>query len=215
MAEIGVAAVQQPAVADPDRDAAMAARMAGKGNEENVASGARQRPHAGEAVPIFSVGFDRRPFRHAGKLDSAVAVALDQRRRVQRRLEFGRVDMHARPWKVGEAARVIEVEMGRHDVAHVGDAETEIRDLPQRRLRDLEPRAGQGVEQESQATRVGDILHAESAVDKDEPVVTLDQKAMAAHRRRRPGASGAAEQASAARAHRSAVEMVDSHARVL
>ena len=146
MVEIGVAAMQQPAVSGPHGDAAMAAGVAGEGDQQNVLAGAWQRPHAGEAEPVLAVRFDRRPFRHAGELRGAVSIAFHQRRRVHRCSELGREHMHARAGKVGKAARVIEVEMGRHDVTDVGDAETQIRDLAKRRLRDLEPRARRDAE---------------------------------------------------------------------
>ena len=115
--------------------------------------------------------------------------------------------MHGRGGEVGEAARVVEVEMGRHDVAHVGDAEAESGHLPQRRLGDLEPGPGRGPEQKAEPGRIGDVVGAEPAVDQDEPVLALDQEAMAAHR--------AADEAAPHRAHRPAIEMMDFHARAV
>src|SRR5580704_16355770 len=115
--------------------------------------------------------------------------------------------MHGRPREIGKTAGVIKVQMGRYDVADVGHAETQIRNLAKRRLGNLEPRAGRGAEQESKPLRIGDVLDAKPAVDKNEPLFALDQQAVAAHRRRRPWTARASEQALAARAHRPAIEM--------
>ena len=52
--------------------------------------------------------------------------------------------------EVAYASGMVEVEMGRHDVAHVVGAEAQIRDLPQRRLGDREPRPRHRIEQESE-----------------------------------------------------------------
>ena len=75
--------------------------------------------------------------------------------------------------------------MGRHDVAHVAWAVAQIHDLPQRRLGDFQPRAHHEVEQMSEPLRLVDILDAKTSVDENQPVVALDQEAVAAHRRRR------------------------------
>ena len=89
--------------------------------------------------------------------------------------------------------------MGRHDVAHVAWAVAQIHDLPQRRLGDLEPRPHHDVEQMSEPPRLVDVLDAEPGVDEDQPVIALDQEAVAAHRRRRQQPASAAEQSPARR----------------
>ncbi len=77
---------------------------------------------------------------------------------------------------------------------------SKVGDLTQRRLGDLEPRPRERVEEDSQPPGIGDVLHAEPAVDEDEPVLALNQQAVAAHRRDRPGAAFSAEEPPAARA---------------
>ena len=47
--------------------------------------------------------------------------------------------------------------------------------------------------------RLVDILDAEPGVDEDQPVIALDQEAVAAHRRGRQRPAGAAEQSPARR----------------
>ena len=125
------------------------------------------------------------------------------------------MDVHGGCRKVGQAPGVVEVQVGRHDVADVVDAEAEVGDLAERRLGHFEPRPGERGEQETEPIGIAHVLDPEPGVDEDEPVLALDQQAMAAHRRDRPGAAAAAEQPSAARAQRPAVEMVDSHRRFL
>ena len=102
--------------------------------------------------------------------------------------------------------------MGRHDVAHVAWTVAEIHDLPERRLGDLEPWPRHRVEQESEPPRVVDILDPEPGVDQDQPVVALNQQAVAAHGRGRQRPAGAAEQSSAAWTERAAIEVMDTHA---
>ena len=105
--------------------------------------------------------------------------------------------------------------MGRHDVTDIGHTETQIRDPPKRRLRNLETRARRDAEHQSKPPRIGDVFDADPGVDKNEPVFALDQQAVATHRRRRPWTASAPEQAPAAGTHRAAIEMMDFHARIL
>ena len=176
--------------------------MAGQGDEEHVVARAGQRPHAVEAEPFVAARLDRRPVRDSGELDGPVAQALFPCR-VLRRPQFGAEHMHRRRREIRQAAGVIEVEMGRDDVAHVAHPEAEVGDLPQRRLGDPEPRPGRRPEQPAEPPRIGDVLDPEPAVDEDEPVVAFDEKAVAAHL--------AADQPRSDRTHRAAIEMVNPH----
>ena len=89
--------------------------------------------------------------------------------------------------------------MGRHDVAHVAWPVAQIHDLPQRGLGDLEPRPHHDVEQMSEPPRLVDVLDAEPGVDEDQPVIALDQEAVAAQRRRRQQPASATEKSPARR----------------
>jgi hypothetical protein len=111
--------------------------------------------------------------------------------------------------EVADPARVVEVEMGWHDVANLAWTVAEIRDLPERRLRDVEPWPHHRVEQESEPPRLVDILDAKPGIDQDQPIAPLDQQAVAAHGRRRQRPAGAAEQLPAARTERAAIEVVN------
>jgi hypothetical protein len=86
---------------------------------------------------------------------------------------------------------MVEVEMGRHDVTYVAWAIAQIHNLPQRRLGDFEPRPHCEIEQMSESSWLVDVLDAEPGVDEDQPVIALDQEAVAAHRRRRQKAARA------------------------
>src|SRR4029077_12507317 len=83
--------------------------------------------------------------------------------------------------EIADPSRVVEVEMRRHDVTNIAWAEAQIRDLPERRLRDVEPWPDHRVEQESEPPRLVDILNPEPGIDQDQSVVALDQEAVAAH----------------------------------
>jgi hypothetical protein len=107
---------------------------------------------------------------------------------------------------------VVEIEMGRHDVANVAWAEAQVRNLPERRLGDVEPWPHHRIEEESEPPRLVDILNPEPGVYQNQPVASLDQEAVAAHGRARQWAAGAAEQLPAARTERPAIEVMDAHA---
>ena len=142
--------------------------------------------------------------RNRGELGAAVAEALLPGR-ILRRAQLGGEHMNGRRREIREAPGVVEVEMGRHDMAHVGDAEAEGGDLSHRRLGDLKPGPRDGSEKPSEPARVGDVLDPEPAVDEDQAVLALDQQAVAAHR--------PADERGPHGTHRSAIEMMEAHAR--
>ena len=106
------------------------------------------------------------------------------------RAKFGSENMDRGVGEIADPASVVEIEMGRHDVANIAWAEAEIRDLPERRLGDVEPRPHHRVEQESEPPRLVDILDPEPGIDQDQSVLALDQEAVAAHGRGRQRAAG-------------------------
>jgi hypothetical protein len=110
--------------------------------------------------------------------------------------------VHFRRREVGQAPRVVEVQMREHDMPHVLALETERLDLRQRRhvrLRgvDLHHRT----EERAESARVAHVIDADSRVDEHEPVrVGLEQQTVRGH----PNAREAG-------AHRAAVEVMDVH----
>ena len=48
---------------------------------------------------------------------------------MHRAARLGRCDVHVRVGEVGKATDVVEIEVGHHDVAHIGYLESELLDL--------------------------------------------------------------------------------------
>ena len=87
--EIGVAAMEQPIVLSPDRDAAMPARVTGKRHQQHLVARPGDRAHGRKAKPGFALFLDRRPFPDRGDLHGAIAVSLVQARPVRGRAKLG------------------------------------------------------------------------------------------------------------------------------
>jgi hypothetical protein len=86
-----------------------------------------------------------------------------------------RVHVHLRPWKVGQSAGVVQVEVGQHDVPDVLHRETEPDDLPGRRLCRIAGRAKQGRENAHERCRSGIVPEPKTGIDQQESVVRLDE----------------------------------------
>ena len=128
------------------------------------------------------------------------------------RAKLGGEDVDRSVGEIADPSRVVEIEMSRHDVANIAWAEAQIRDLPERRLGDVEPWPHRCVEQKSEPARLVDIVDPEPGVDQDQAVIALDQQAVTAHGRGRQWPPGASEQLPAARTERPAIEVMDAHA---
>jgi hypothetical protein len=190
----------------------MAARVTRQRDQENLVLGSRNRAHRREAEPGLSLFLDHRPFLDRRDLHAAIAAALDEARPARGGAKLVGENVDRRTGEIADASRMVEIEVGRHDVAHVARAVAQIHDLPQRRLGDLEPRPHHDVEQRPEPPRLVDILDAEPSVDEDQPVIALDQEAVATHRGRRQKPANAAKQSPAERTQRPTVEMMNSHA---
>ena len=119
--EVGVAAVQQPAVAGVDGDAGVAARVADERDQRHLDVDAGQDPHALEAEPAVAarLGAVLGPARAVLEVGAAVARSLVQAR-VQRRRQLRREDVDLGIGEVGQAAGMVDVEVGGDDVPYVG-----------------------------------------------------------------------------------------------
>jgi hypothetical protein len=201
--------MEQPTVRTPDRDAAMPARVTRKRYQQHLVACSGNAAHGRKAKPGFAVFLDRRPFLDCSDLCLAVPVSLAKRRPMRGCPKLVGENVDRSVGEIADPSGVVEVEMGRHDVPNIARAEAHIRDLPERRLRDVEPWPHHRVEEESEPPRLVDILDPEPGVDQDQSVVALDQEAVAAHGRGRQRAAGAAEQLPAARTERPAIEVVD------
>ena len=160
--------MEQPIVRSPDRDAAMPARMAGKRDQQHLVARSGNRAHGRKAKPGFALFLDRRPFLDRGDLYDAIAASLAEARPMRGRAKLGGENVDRGVGEIADPSRVVEVEMRRHDVAHIARAEAQIRDLPERRLGDVEPWPHHRVEQESEPPWLVDILDPEPGIDQDQ-----------------------------------------------
>src|SRR5208282_2309857 len=76
MMEIRVAAMEEPALRHPDSDAAMAARVTWKRDQQHLVARTGNRAHRREAEPSLAVRLDRRPRLDGGDLHGAITAAL-------------------------------------------------------------------------------------------------------------------------------------------
>ncbi len=207
--------MEQPIVCSPDGDAAMPARMSGQRHQQHLVAGSRNGAHGRKAEPGFAVFLERGPFPDRSDLHGAIAVSLADGRPMGGGPKLVGENMDRGVGEIADPSGVVEVEMSRHDVANIARAEAHIRDLPERRLGNVEPWPHDRVEQESESSRLVDILDPEPGIDQDQSVLALDQEAVAAHGRGRQRAAGAAEQLPAARTERPAIEVVDTQGLIL
>ena len=143
-----------------------------------------------------------------GAADVAQAVA---ERGVERRLELGREQVDLGLGEVGQAAGVVEVEVGGDDLADVGGAEAERFELPQRRR----PLARLGIHHQAEGaaelTWLAGVLDPEPGVDEHQPVAGLDRQAVADDVGPLQPAALAVDQPPPVRAERPAVEVMHPH----
>ena len=207
--EVGVAAVQQPALRRSDRDAGVAERVTVERYQRDLGAGGGEDAHAREAEPLVAAGVVSDPARRVFPVGADVARPVAQPR-LQRRVELGREDVHLGRGEVGQAAAVIGVEVGGDDMTDVGGGEAERLDLLQRRR--LRPRLGvHQPEDGAELARVAGVLHAEAGVDQDQALAALDQQAVADHLGGREHAAFAPKQAPPVGAQRPAAEVMDRH----
>ena len=74
--EVGIAAVEQPAVPLPDRHAGVPDRMTGQRDQQDLGVATRQHAHALEAEPLLAAGLVRHPVRPMRPVRGHVAQAL-------------------------------------------------------------------------------------------------------------------------------------------
>ena len=122
------------------------------------------------AEPVFDFGGVRR--------DSGFARLSSDRSEAAR-------SSAAKTWttasEIADPSRVVEVKVGRHDVADIAWAEARIGDLPER-VGDVEPRpAPSRVERKSKPTRLVDVHQLQTSINQDKSAIALDQEAVTAH----------------------------------
>jgi len=170
--------VEDPATTGPgDRDALVAAAVAVHRDEYDVVA---ERPHRSEPEPVVATVAVLDPRRSVRPLRRQVAAAFGQPR-VLRRVELGGTHVHPRPREVREPTRVVEVEMGEHDVGDVVGVMPEGANLGDGGLGGREHRPGQGSPAGAEPPRVGQVLGAQPRVDEQQPVGPLHQQAVRHH----------------------------------
>ena len=132
----------------------------------------------GEPAPRLAVGLVVDEVRSVRPLRAAEPEPLPTARlNAPRELRGGHVDLGVR--EVGEAADVVDVEVGRDDVADVVDAKPEALDLPGRGLGGIEPRPQQVAGRARSAVGSRAVAQAETGVHEDEPAIGLDEQDVA------------------------------------
>ena len=119
--------MQHPAVAVADGDAGVPARVADERDQQNLGIDARQHADALEAEPLVAVDVVHRPLRPVGEVAARIARTVEQLR-IDRGFVLGTEGVDLGAGEVGQAAGVIEVEVGAGDVAHVGRVEAHAAD---------------------------------------------------------------------------------------
>ena len=94
-------------------------------------------------------------------------------------VELSAKDVHRGIRKIFDAAGVVKIEMGQYDVAHIGSAEAQLFDLPQRGIGLAQPDAIGNAEKRAEPSRLRHVAHTEPGVDEHEPGFGFDQQAMA------------------------------------
>jgi len=123
--DIGVAAVQQPPIADPDRHPGMTSRVSMERHQQNVADRLdRLEPH-----PRLTPRAVDRPTRLMFPLLRPVAVLLRPGPWLHRRRMLDIEDMHLRRREVAQSTSMVDVEVSQHDVTHISCLETETPNL--------------------------------------------------------------------------------------
>ena len=94
-------------------------------------------------------------------------------------VELSAKDVHRGVRKIFDAAGVVKIEMGQHDVAHIGGAEAQLFDLPQSGIGLAQPDAIGNAEEGAQSSRLRHVARAEPGIDEHQPDFGFDQKAVA------------------------------------
>ena len=211
--EVRVAGEQQPAVRLADGDAGVAERVTEQRHEHDLGRQPLEVAHALEAVPALAChAIVRGPPLVAAPLLGAVALAIERGALAHGILDLGTQHVHGRRGKIVEAAGVVEVEMGQHDVAHVGRAVAQCLDLAHGRQLLAKVRIEQAQEEPREPLRgISYVGEAVARIEQHEATVGLDEHAMA----RKLAAyvvRAQIHQPAAERARGDAVEVVHAHA---
>ncbi len=139
------------------------------------------------------------------------ALSLQPALALRRGIQLPLQQMHARLWKVADAARVIEVEMRQDDMTHILRLKAEIDDLLPGAEPAIELNIIEKPEKARQPARVRHILQADAGIHQHQSVrVGFQQQTVAAEVSQRRAAESVVERA-AEGTHTAAVEVMNAH----
>jgi hypothetical protein len=178
--KIGVAPVYEPAASRVDGDRRVPARVAVHWQREDLRRQSVKLSHGGHSFPGLAELVVRLPRWPVREVWRPVARLRRERRACERSVLLLRVHMDLRGGEVRQPTRVVEVEVRRHEVAHVLPPEAECLDLRKRRhVRFRRIDRHRWTEERAQPARVTHVVDADARVDEDEPMrVGLDQQAV-------------------------------------
>lgn len=178
---VGVATVKEPPIVTLNRDAAVAARVAVQRDEEDFGRKPAKRSNAGKAVPRLAFGLVAFPSRLVRPLHGAKSLSREKVGRIDGGLLFTLKKMNRRVRKVGETARVIDVQVCEHNMPDVFRRIAERPELMQRGVGELKLRLKEPAKRTE--TRFGrrDVVRAKAGIDEDEPLAGFDEQAVTHH----------------------------------
>lgn len=214
--EESVTRMEEPAGAVFDGNAAVATGVTREGHEEDFGIEAGNWADGVEAQPpLIRIDLVEAPSRLVAELARAIALMFNPLLRMQGGFVFGLKHVDRGTWEIGEAARLIEIEVGEDDIADVLGFESQKLELPDHRLVDvklgLPPRLPEGAGK--RLHRLGDVMGAESGIDEDDSGRGFDGEAVANELSTREGASMAVDEELAAGTEGAAIEVVNAHGR--
>jgi hypothetical protein len=196
-----------------DGNACMAPGVPRQRYKENLRRQAVEAAHRAEAVPGLPARFVPLPLRHILPLLRPIAPPRDETPPPPLGgIQFRRHHMHDGVGEVLEAAGMIEVEMGEHDVTHILRPKAKLLDAPKRGLLRIKLDIEQVDIKPAQAwVWLTGVFQPEAGIDQNQPAIGFDEQAMT-HESAERAPTRAIHQRTADRAEGPAIEVVDAHA---
>ena len=206
--EVGVAAVEKPAVVMPHGDRGVSTGVARQRHDQDLGIDTRQRADGLEAHPFVAFDVVRLPVRAMFEEVLDVSGPLFQARALDR-LHLGSPHVNLGAGEVRESAGMVDVEVSGNDPANVARREPKRLDLAKRSLSLVELRAYRCTERLAEELWRPHLVEAEAGVDEHECLAGFDQQDVRAHLPGGPRRAVPAEPLAAVGAHGRAPQMVD------
>ena len=192
----------------PDGHARVSEGVAGERDQQDLGVARGQGLDAVEPEPLLARDLVLDPAGSMSPVGRDVALAFAPTR-VHRRLQLAPEQVDFGLGEVGQAAGMVEVEVGGDHMAHVVRIKAALTDLGDRGLTGAGARTDERVEERAELARIARIVEAEACVDQDQTVRALDQQAVADEPRLGQESAAAGQLTRTTRAHRAAVEVMD------